>query len=293
MLSPMLSQRKICIVLMLAILFLPACSSSNRLPFALGTTAALTTVALLMGSNPTVVQAVFLQTLVIALIGVLVLHTFLSVPPKIPTLGWTEITACGLVTVLIGITLLITLFGSSKVQQSGGGPVFPEGQGPDGYTVAAHMPLQLAEGEYHIVHFSCADVIPIVSTDTTVVYQYAFVFDSDGNTTNNYTTMDNDFFNDTDRWYVMSYTDAQGWMLTVSTAFDGNVVEVASAARVIIRDNAMTLFVPASEFAVSDPSYRVTAFCHNGDFGINPPYNWSGDLHPPVADGLEPYPAQN
>jgi hypothetical protein len=155
------------------------------------------------------------------------------------------------------------------------------------------MPLQLAEGDFHIVHFSCAGVIPIVDADPTAVYQYAFVFDSDGNTANNYTTADNDFFNDTDKWYVMSYTDAGGWVLTVSTAFDGTIVEVASAARVIIKDNAMTLLVPTSEFAVSDPGYRVTAFCHNGDFGINPPHNWSGDLHPPVADGLETFPQQN
>ncbi|MHC4974361.1 MAG: hypothetical protein ACYTG3_18730 [Planctomycetota bacterium] len=289
----MTSKKAICTVLMLAILFLPGCSSSSPTQVALGTTAALATTALLMGSTPPLVQAVFLQTLVVALVGVLVLHTFLSVPPKIPNLAWTEITHFGLVTAFITVALLITLFGSSQVQQTGGGPVFPAGQGPDGFTVAANTPLQLAEGDFHIVHFTCADVIPVTSADPTVVYQYAFVFDSDGNTTNNYTTADNDFFNDTDKWYVMSYTDAGGWVLTVSTAFDGTIVEVASAARVIIKDNAMTLLVPAGEFAVSDPNYRVTAFCHNGDFGIPEPHNWSGDLHPPVADGLETFPAQN
>jgi len=288
----MMSKRSLCFVLMLAILFVPACSSSNSLPVFLGTTAALTTMALLMGSNPAAIEPVFLLTLITAVVGVLVLHTFLSVPSKIPPLAWTEIGYYGLVTFFFSAVLLVALFGQSQVQQTGD-PVFPAGQGPDGFTVAANMPLQLAEGNYHIVHFSCEGVIPIVSTDATVVYQYAFVFDSDGNTANNYTTANNDFFNDTDKWYVMSYTDAAGWVLTVSTAFDGLILEVASAARVIIKDNAMTLVVPTSEFGVSDPDYRVTAFCHNGDFGINPPFNWSGDLHPPVADGLETFPQQN
>jgi len=267
----------------------PACTSSSNAPVLLGTTAALATMALLMGSNPDAIQSLFLLRLVTAAVGVLILHTFLSVPPKIPGLPWTEIAAYGLVTFFLSVALLVTLFGLSQVQGNGG-PVFPGGQGPDGFTVAANMPLLLAEGDYHIVHFSCAGVIPVVSTDPTVIYQYAFVFDSDGNTANNYTTADNDFFNDTDRWYVMSYTDAGGWVLTVSTAFDSVIVEVASAARVIIKDNSMTLLVPASEFAVTDPDYRVTAFCHNGDFGIPPPNNWSGDLHPPVADGLETFP---
>ena len=286
----MTSRRSICIVLMLALLFVPACSSSGTVfPVGLGTTAALATMALLMNSNPSAIQATFLVTLVVALVGVLVLHTFLSVPGKVPGLPWTEISHYGLVTFFMTAVLLVLLFGASQVQQTGS-PVFPAGQGPDGFTVAANTPLQLAEGDYHIVHFSCEGVIPVVSTDPTVVYQYAFVFDSDGNTANNYTTADNDFFNDTDRWYVMSYTDAGGWVLTVSTAFDGLIVEVASAARVIIKDNAMTLLVPAGEFAVPDPDYRVTAFCHNGDFGIPPPNNWSGDLHPPVADGLETFP---
>jgi hypothetical protein len=288
-----MSKKTICMVLMLAILFVPACSSGGSpIQVALGTNAALATMALLMNSNSAAIQAVFLSTLVIALVGVAVLHTVLNVPSKIPTLSWTEISAYGLVTVFLTAALLVTLFGQLQVQQTGD-PVFPAGQGPDGFTVAANMPLQLAEGDFHIVHFSCEGVIPIVSTDATVIYQYAFVFDSDGNTANNYSTANNDFFNDTDKWYVMSYTDAAGWVLTVSTAFDGTIVEVASAARVIIKDNAMTLVVPTSEFAVSDPNYRVTAFCHNGDFGINPPFNWSGDLHPPVADGLETFPQQN
>jgi hypothetical protein len=285
-------SKTICVVLMLAILFMPGCSSSSPAATTLGTTAALGVMTLLMNSSVDVVRPIFLATLVTALVGVLVLHTFLSVPAKIPSIPWTEITHYGLVTVFLATALLVTLFGSLQVQQNGD-PVFPPGQGPNGFTVAANTPLPLAEGDYHIVHFSCEGVIPVVSTDPTVVYQYAFVFDSDGNTANNYTTADNDFFNDTDRWYVMSYTDAGGWVLTVSTAFDGSIVEVASAARVIMKDNSMTLVVPADEFGVSDPGYRVTAFCHNGDFGVNPPYDWSGDLHPPVADGLEDFPQQN
>ena len=48
----------------------------------------------------------------------------------------------------------------------------------------------------------------------------------------------------------------------------------------------MSLRVPVDEMVAPWPRYRVTAFAHQGDFGLNPPYVWSGDVQPPVEEGL-------
>lgn len=63
-------------------------------------------------------------------------------------------------------------------------------------------------------------------------------------------------------------------------------VEISSAARAIVKDDAIVLVVPGIEFWSLKPNWRATAFVHQGDFGINPPPVWSGDLMPPVKDGL-------
>jgi hypothetical protein len=62
--------------------------------------------------------------------------------------------------------------------------------------------------------------------------------------------------------------------------------QVRSAARAIIKDDGIVLVVPAAEFVVARPAWRATSFVHQGDFGLNPPFVWSGDLMPPVAAGL-------
>ena len=60
-----------------------------------------------------------------------------------------------------------------------------------------------------------------------------------------------------------------------------------SGARVIVDGEMMLLVVPLGEVG-PDPSYRVTAFGHNGDWGMGPDEYWSGDNEPRVADGLTP-----
>ena len=94
---------------------------------------------------------------------------------------------------------------------------------------------------------------------------------------------------DSDRWYEATYSPSEGWKLKVTDARNNNFTEIASAARVIISENAFVLVVPASEFSVAEPAYRVTAFCHEGDFGLNPGSFWSADVEPPVAEGLAPF----
>lgn len=129
--------------------------------------------------------------------------------------------------------------------------------------------------------------------DGTNTYQYAFVFDADGDTTNNYEASveyPNDFFQDTDRWYVATYDPTTGWAMEVTDATNGTLTTVPSAARIVIQGNAIVLAVPAAEFALVRPKYRLTAFRHTGDYGLNPPHDWDGSLWPPVDQGLQDWP---
>ena len=50
--------------------------------------------------------------------------------------------------------------------------------------------------------------------------------------------------------------------------------------------NLVLLVVPASEFQVDLPTYRVTSFNHMGDWGFD--NAWSADVQPTVAQGLTP-----
>jgi hypothetical protein len=74
--------------------------------------------------------------------------------------------------------------------------------------------------------------------------------------------------------------------MTVKDATSGSPQVVASGARMTISDGAIMLVVPMTEFVDQSPSYRVTSFRHRGDFGLNPPHDWSGDIVPTVDEGL-------
>ncbi len=65
---------------------------------------------------------------------------------------------------------------------------------------------------------------------------------------------------------------------------------MVTTARIIIFENTMVLVVPASEFAVAKPDYRITAFRHTGDYGMSPPHDFDGSIWPSVADGLQSFP---
>lgn len=160
----------------------------------------------------------------------------------------------------------------------------------NGTTLCPDGVLPVPAGDVHFV----ANVLmaPLPLADASNHYQYGFVFDADGDSTNNYQAPPEypyDFFDGTDRWYVASYDPTNGWTMAVSTAIDGVVTAAPSSARIIIRGQTIALVVPTSEFAVSEPQYRVTAFRHTGNWGLVPPYDWNGDVEPMVADGLSPF----
>jgi len=96
-----------------------------------------------------------------------------------------------------------------------------------------------------------------------------------------------DFFKDTDRWYEFNYAPNDTWVPTCKQIRPGNAISlVASGVKAIIRGDSIVLVVPASEFVVTNPPFRVSTFAHTGDFGQSPPFTWSGDPTPTVAEGL-------
>lgn len=165
---------------------------------------------------------------------------------------------------------------------------YPCGAGDHGYTVCPESPADLAAGDFVIAYQVMKGEIPVA--DAANHYQYGFVFDSDALGDNNYWgSLPYDFFADSDRWYEALYDPDDGWSLKVSTASSSSSTEVASEARVIIDGAAIVLVVPASEFTSEAPPYRVTAFRHTGDWGLEDPYDWNGDMSPPLNRGLAPF----
>lgn len=231
-----------------------------------------------------------------ALIEAIGEHTFWSGPqvaPKIPSFLWTEINRRGVFPKQMLIDMIVNAFGDTSNPKPGGAPTsvatFPCGAGPNGYTVCPAMPLAMAAGDYLFAYLSVEEDIPLSSSR---LITYGFVFDTDGDTSNNYVphpSYPDDFFKDSDRWYTVEYAPGTGWTLICRDATNSVISEVPTAARAIISGNCLLLVVPRSEFAVPDPSYRVTAFTHTGDFGANPPHDWSGDQHPRVSEGLAPF----
>ncbi len=156
-----------------------------------------------------------------------------------------------------------------------------------GLVVCAEPSSPIPEtAEYLVVSNVTRGSIPL--NDPENYYQFGFVFDADRNEINNFDPHPNfpfDLYQNTDRWYSLEYSPISGWQLIVSRA-RGSISRVNSAARVVIRDNVLTLAVPLSEFEVENPLYRLTSYRHKGDFGLNPPFNWSGDLEPAVGQPL-------
>ena len=154
-----------------------------------------------------------------------------------------------------------------------GNTVYPCGPGQAALTVCPVGDAPVPDGGFVLA----ATVVdgPVPLAHDTNHYQYGFAFDADGNPATGYVPSPefaNDFFSGADRFYSADYDPEQGWALNANEP---------TAARILIRGNAVVLLVPASEFAVADPSFRVTTFRHTGDFGLDGG-EWSGDVEPAV-----------
>jgi len=120
-----------------------------------------------------------------------------------------------------------------------------------------------------------------------ILQEISVVFDGDGDPGTGWVpdpAFPNDFFTEADRWYVAKH-DGQGtWTLEVSDADGTTATPVTSSARLVIFGGAYMWLIPAKEFASScPPGWRTTVFGHEGDYGLQPPNWWTGDVEPPVS----------
>ena len=209
------------------------------------------------------------------------LHSKLGIAKKPVANDHTTLLAYSILLHYISISLALSAFNASD---------YPCGSGPNGYTLCPSA-SPVPAGDFVVLFSVLEKTIPL--SDPTNHYQYGFVFDADGVAANNYqpsAQYPNDFFKDTDRWYEANYDPTNGWSMKVTDASGGTITPATSTSRIIIKDNAIVLVAPASELAVAKPAFRLTAFRHTGDYGINPPYNWDGSLWPAVAQGLQAFP---
>jgi hypothetical protein len=161
---------------------------------------------------------------------------------------------------------------------------FPCGEGPVGTTLCASGD-PFAEGQW--VYVAATVIEDLVLDDPTGSYQFAFVFDADGNANNNYVPAaqyPNDFFQGTDKWYQALYTPGVGWELQVSDVRQGGS-QVASDARFVLSGRSLALLVPRGELDGDSPAFRVTAFRHEGDHGLSGG-PWSASYAPRLMEPL-------
>ena len=141
-------------------------------------------------------------------------------------------------------------------------------------------------GEYVVLATQFGAEIPVQGDR---YLQYAFVFDSDGITTNNWVPLPaypKDFFAGTDLWYEALYDPGSGWQLRVRDVRQ-DMADVPSAARIVFSGRQMAIFVPRSELDIPNPGYRTSAFSHEGDYGLQGGA-WSGDYYPNLESSLMP-----
>ncbi len=158
------------------------------------------------------------------------------------------------------------------------------------FVVACASDQPLPEGDLFAASFVFEGEVPL--DDAVWLKTYAVVFDQDGDDTNNWVPLPQypgDFFQDTDLWYQLDYAPGADWTVTVSVADQNqNITPIPSDARFVIQGNSITAFIPADELADDCPDHRLTAFGHRGDYGFNPPHDWTADLEPLVTSGLAP-----
>lgn len=163
---------------------------------------------------------------------------------------------------------------------------FPCGDGPNGHTVCAPG-AKFSEGDWVWLQQGLHDDVPLADPKGT--FQHAFVFDADGIPTNNYVPapkFPGDFFAGTDKWYELLYAPGAGWSAKIRDVRKGLAV-VPSMARFVISGRDIALFLPRAELDGASPSFRASAFRHEGDYGLQGG-PWSGSYFPALTAPLLP-----
>lgn len=165
------------------------------------------------------------------------------------------------------------------------GESFPCVGGTQGVTLCAPDATE-APGTYVFLMAQFGNEIPLAGDR---IFQYAFVFETDGDESTDYVphpSFAGDFFAGTDRWYEALYDPNQGWKLLVREVSPA-LAEVSSGARMVVLGRQLAIFVPADEIDPTLATFRVTAFSHTGDYGFTGG-PWSGDYYPPLEYPLLP-----
>ena len=164
-------------------------------------------------------------------------------------------------------TQLLLILLAPEIEAFFGNTLFPCGEDIEsGFVVCSPEPLAIEPGPVYLTMIKLAAPVPTEDPDR--FYTYSFVFDADGEESNNFQFMppyDWDYYQNTDRWYMLDYMPGSGWMLNVYDFANDLFVE-ATAARAVVMGDVIAIFIPASEFMVDSPGYRITTFAHDGTY---------------------------
>ncbi|MDG2112649.1 MAG: hypothetical protein P8N02_08570, partial [Actinomycetota bacterium] len=172
-----------------------------------------------------------------------------------------------------------------------GGPglddLFPCGHASGTTTLCGSAPQ--STGNFTVVMAEFGGMVPLGPTERS--YQYGFVFDRNGDSSDNYragSSFPYDTWDDTDFWVVISGgPSGLGFQRHCSRLLRPS----RHRGRVVLSGWTITLFMPQEELGggPTDPAvpHRTTSFWHTGDFGINPPHEFSIDALPRVHEPLD------
>ena len=137
-------------------------------------------------------------------------------------------------------------------------------------TVCAADVQPMPAGEVLVFAMLFVEDVPQASSDHSFIF--SAVFDSDGDSANDwqfFPPYDFDLFQGADRWYQLIWDhNAQLWSLDVSRVDTSQSIGpyMGSAARVVVQGDTIVFFIPASEFELELPPYRLTSFGHDGAY---------------------------
>ncbi|HSG79564.1 MAG TPA: hypothetical protein VLD62_08295, partial [Acidimicrobiia bacterium] len=159
---------------------------------------------------------------------------------------------------------------------------YPCGEGEIATTFCTDAAPDVPAGDIVMIGATLLAPIPLESPDRSFLY---FVGIDDGDASNNVTegaVGSRDYAIGTDRRFLLAYGPSDGWTFTVEGA------DEPSAARFMVREDAVLLVIPAGELPGS-PAYRFATFENAGDtLDLTNTSDWAGDVVPNVGAQLLP-----
>ncbi|MFO1052915.1 MAG: hypothetical protein U1F36_11935 [Planctomycetota bacterium] len=166
---------------------------------------------------------------------------------------------------------------------------FPEGHGSLAYRWSAMPGRALQPGFYNFAYMHLRENVPF--TEDNRRFQYAFLFDRDGDTSNNYqgqAPYDLDFWNGTDTAFQLVKAPGSAWQFSAVSSRNNNIVPFDTEALLLACDDVLMLMFPQDDIddLLYCPKCRCTAFESALDYGQNAPHDWFGSLRPERGEFL-------